>query len=87
MGIFDPAFRTVAPLTFSLVQLSPLPPLPCVKKYTVCKGGGGGSGPQTDNHLQQSQVNFLDDGIAFYDSYLSMRTGIGEEGQALFSSI
>ncbi len=55
---FDPALWTVAPLTFSLVQL---PPLLCVNKYTVytytvCKGGGGsgGSGPQTNKHLPQS---------------------------------
>jgi hypothetical protein len=43
VGIFDPALRTVDPLTFSLVQLSPIP---CVNKYTVYtyivrKGGGG----------------------------------------------
>ncbi len=28
VSIFDPALRTVAPLIFSLVQLSPLPPFP-----------------------------------------------------------
>ncbi len=56
---FRPGLWTVAPLTFSLVQLSP--PFPCVNKYTCIhvhytrtyclKGGGGvwGSGPQTDN--------------------------------------
>jgi hypothetical protein len=46
----------VAPLPFSLGQLSPLP---CVNKYTVytytvCKGGVWGSGPQADKHLSQS---------------------------------
>jgi hypothetical protein len=51
VGIFDPALRTVAPLTFSLVS-SPPPspsPLPCVNKYrytvctyTVCKEVGYG---------------------------------------------
>ncbi len=56
IGIFDPAVWTVALLTFSLVQL---PPLPCVNKYTVytytvCKGGEWGSGPQTDKQLPQS---------------------------------
>jgi hypothetical protein len=45
VGIFDPALRTVALLTSSMVQLSPSH-LPCVNKntiytYTVCKGGGG----------------------------------------------
>ncbi len=45
---FRPSLWTVAPLTFSLVQLSPpLLPLLCVNKYTVCtytvcKGGGYG---------------------------------------------
>ncbi len=49
VGNFDPALCTVAPLTFSLVKISPLPPLPCVNKYTVqiytdtvCKGEGMG---------------------------------------------
>jgi hypothetical protein len=46
------------PLTYSLWLALPLPPLPCVNKYTVykytvCKGGGlwrhrRGGGPQTD---------------------------------------
>ncbi len=56
---FRPLLWTSAPLTFSLVHLSP--PLPCVNKYsgtcihTVCnKGGGRGSGPQTDKHLPPS---------------------------------
>ncbi len=35
VGIFDPALWTVAPLTFSLVQLSSPPSLTCVNKYTV----------------------------------------------------
>ncbi len=61
VGIFDPALRTVAPLTFSLVQLPPSPSL--CEKYsvytytcTVCKGVGGlwGSWPQTDTHLPVS---------------------------------
>ncbi len=48
VGIFDPALWTVAPLHFSLVQLSLRPPLPCKIKYTVmytrlqCVMGGGG---------------------------------------------
>ncbi len=63
VGIFDPALGTVAPLTFSLFLLSPLPsPLPCVNKYTVlctriqCIRGEGvwGSGPQIDKHLPHS---------------------------------
>jgi hypothetical protein len=69
VGIFDPALLTVAPLTFSLVQLPP--PLPCLNKYTVytfivCQGGGEwSSGPQTDKHLPHNplQVNFLRDDI------------------------
>ncbi len=49
VGIFDTAFRTVTPLTFSLVHLSH-PSTP-----SLCRGGGGmGSGPQTDKHLPQS---------------------------------
>jgi hypothetical protein len=58
VGIFDPASLTVAPLTFSLVQLSP--PLPCFTKYTVytytvCQRGGGWSyGPQTDKQLPEN---------------------------------
>ncbi len=28
VGIFDPSLRTVAPLTFSLVQYPPYPPFP-----------------------------------------------------------
>ncbi len=46
VGIFDPAFWTVAPLTFSLVQLSPSPPFPVWIRmlYTrmLCLRGGGG---------------------------------------------
>jgi hypothetical protein len=39
--------------------LPPPSPLPCANKYsvntyTVCKGRGWGSGPQTDKHLPQS---------------------------------
>jgi hypothetical protein len=45
IGIFDPALWTVAPLTFSLVQLPPSPLLyvnKCtVYTYKVCKGGRG----------------------------------------------
>ncbi len=46
IGIFDPALWTIAPLTYSLVQLFPSSPLPFVNKYTVytftvCKGEGG----------------------------------------------
>ncbi len=60
---FRPLLWTSASLTFSLVHLPP-PPLPCVNKYmghsvcihTVCnkRGGGMGSGPQTDKHLPPS---------------------------------
>jgi hypothetical protein len=50
-GKFDPA-----PLTFSLVQLSPHPS--CVNKYTVCTytvcKGVWASGPKTYNYLPQS---------------------------------
>ncbi len=49
------------PLTFSLVQLSPLPPFSVwvstftVYTYKVCKAGGvWGSGPQTDKQRPQS---------------------------------
>jgi hypothetical protein len=35
VGIFDPALWTVDPLTFSLVQILPPSPRPCVNKYTV----------------------------------------------------
>ncbi len=72
VGIFEPALWVVGPLTLSLVQLSPPPPLHYVKKYTVytytvCKGRGiWVSGPQTDKHLPQSPFTgqfFLDDDI------------------------
>jgi hypothetical protein len=62
VGILDPALWTVVPLTFSLVQLSPLPLIPCVNKYsklltyTVCGGGYGVLGLR-DKHLQQSPFN------------------------------
>ncbi len=52
------------PITFSLVQLStlpppPSPPVPCLNKnivhtYAVCKGRVWVSGPQADKHLPQS---------------------------------
>jgi hypothetical protein len=48
MVIFDPAFLTVATLTFSLVELSP-PRIQCVRG-----GGKWGPGAQTDKHLSQS---------------------------------
>jgi hypothetical protein len=46
MLVFSTELCELAPLTFSLVELSP-PPLPCVNKYTVytytvCKGGAYG---------------------------------------------
>ncbi len=51
MLVFSMQLVNCCPLTtFSLVQLSPPPPLPCVNKYTavytytVRKGGGGGLG-------------------------------------------
>ncbi len=45
MFVFSTQLSELLPLTFSLVQLSPSPPLPCVNKYTVytytvSKGGG-----------------------------------------------
>jgi hypothetical protein len=80
IGIFNPALGTVAPLPFSLVQVSPLP---CVNKCTVypriqCVRGGGelGFGPKTDKHLPQSPFTckfFLMSTfcIAICESYLS----------------
>ncbi len=58
---FRPLLWTSAPLSFSLIHLSP-PPSPCVgvNKYrgkgihTVCNRGGGDRGPQTDKHLPPS---------------------------------
>ncbi len=35
VGIFDPALWTIAPLTYSLLHLSPPSTLPCVNKNTV----------------------------------------------------
>jgi hypothetical protein len=67
-----PFLRTVSPLPFSLVQLSP-PPLPCVNKYAVYTytvgmwgGGGGVLGPYADKHPPLSSLTgkfFLDDAI------------------------
>ncbi len=82
VGIFDPALKTVAPLTFSLVQLFPLP---CVNKYSIlytriqCVRGGGGSGilglKQINNCRKVPlQVNFFrwrHFALSFYESYLS----------------
>jgi hypothetical protein len=72
IGIFNPALWSVlspvAPLPFSLVQLSPSAlPLPVLihilHTCIQCVGGGGvwGSRPQADKHLPQSplQVNFF----------------------------
>jgi hypothetical protein len=70
---FIPSFVNCCPsyLFFSSAP-PPLPPLPCVNKfteytYTVCKGGGRawGSGHQTDKHFPQSPFtrNFLNDDI------------------------
>jgi hypothetical protein len=57
VGIFDPALRSVTPLTFSLVLLSPRPSL-CeyVVQYTrkQCVRGVWGSGTRTDKHLPQN---------------------------------
>ncbi len=57
---------SVAPLTFSLVQLPP--PLPCVKKYTVytytvCNGRGGYGVLQTPASKSLHRSIFLDDDI------------------------
>ncbi len=71
-GIFDPALWTVDTLTFSLVQLSPLPPFPF---YFV--GGGGGYGILGLRQINTCsevplQVNFemMTFCSAFYESYL-----------------
>jgi hypothetical protein len=58
IGIFDPALRTVAPLTFSLVQFN--------------ERGGMEFGPKTDRHLPQSQFTgkfYLDDDIWLWCQY------------------
>ncbi len=76
---FQPSFvicilSPVAPLPFSLVQLSPLSPLPCVSKYSIlyntriqCVRGGGGYGDlggQINICCQVLlEVNFLVDDI------------------------
>ncbi len=64
VGINNPALWTIAPLTFSLVQLSPLPHF---HVYSVQGGGLGvvwGHGSQTEKHLPQSPFTvFLDDDI------------------------
>jgi hypothetical protein len=54
MLVFSTQLWELLPLWFN----SPPPP-PCVNRYTVytytvCKGGGWGSGPQTDKHLPQN---------------------------------
>ncbi len=60
VGIFDPVLWSVAPLTFSLVQLSPPPPpLPVWISILYTRihsrwGGVWGSMPQADKHLPQS---------------------------------
>jgi hypothetical protein len=82
VDIFDPALWNVAPLPFSLVQLSPLP---CVIKhtvytYTVCKGGIWGSRPQTDKLPLQviffHILHWLLWVLPFYDSFKAgLRTG------------
>ncbi len=59
MRVFRPSFVHCCPLTFSLVQLFSLPPFPVwisilfTRKQYV-RGGGWGSGPQTDKHLPQN---------------------------------
>ncbi len=59
VGIFDPAVWAVAPLTFSLVHLSPIPLFPVwtsilYTRIRCVKGGVWGSGPQADKHLPKS---------------------------------
>jgi hypothetical protein len=78
VGISNPALWTVAPLTYSLVQLSPLslPVYTYTRTNTVCKRRGvWGSVPQTDNHLPQSpltsQFFMTTFCIAFSESYFS----------------
>ena len=76
VGIFNPSFLIcISPVAFSLVQLTPLPPLSCVNKYcilyTVCKGEGYGVlGLRQINTCRKVplQINFLDDDILhFYE--------------------
>jgi hypothetical protein len=62
VGIFDQALWTVAPLPFSLVQLSPSS-LSFVNKYCILyahilcvRGGVWGSGPQTEKQPPQSPL-------------------------------
>ncbi len=55
---FRPSFVNCCPSNLLSGSTVP-PPLSCMNKYTVytytvCKGGGRGSRPQTDNHLPQS---------------------------------
>jgi hypothetical protein len=54
VGIFDSALWTVAPLTFSLVQLSPtLSPFPVSKYKYIQTVGGGKLSPVGDHILQE----------------------------------
>jgi hypothetical protein len=61
MLVFSIQLCELLPLSPFLWFNSPPPPSPrpcvntySVNTYTVCKGGGWGSGPQTDKHLPQS---------------------------------
>ncbi len=57
---FRPHLWTSAPLTFSLVHLPPFPVWISTGLFIQCvKGGGGGSGPQTDKHRPPSTVPLL----------------------------
>jgi hypothetical protein len=69
MLVFSIHLCELAPLTFSLVQVSLPAPLPCVNKYTCIQytdteWGGGGYGVLGLRHLPRSpvplQVIFLD---------------------------
>ncbi len=61
IGIFDPALRTVAPLTFSLVLLSSPFPLSQYSRYRQCSAGRGQEvlSPVGDHILQKFITPYL----------------------------
>jgi hypothetical protein len=77
VGIHNPALWTIAPLTFSLVQLSPLPHFHVL--YTGCKEGVGDwygvMGLRRRNTCLKVPLQFFwmtTFCIAFYESYLGL---------------